>query len=110
MASGDSPMFWLTFRRLAAVVEASQHREHPDEFVLALFTPPPGADFAPEIRDRAVCQAFAKHGEQSVNSGPPSLSADRNLLRPAAAEAAGRTLRDNRSAVVLRLPRVGRPW
>jgi L-2-amino-thiazoline-4-carboxylic acid hydrolase-like protein len=60
------PMFWLTFRRMAAVADASQRREHADEFVLAVPTPPPGADFALEIRDCAVCKAFAKHGEQSV--------------------------------------------
>ncbi len=60
------PILWLTFRRWTAVAEASQGREHPDEFVLAVPTPPPGADFALEIRDCAVCKAFAKHGEQSV--------------------------------------------
>ena len=60
------PLFWLKFRRMAAVAEASQRREHPDEFVLAVPTPPPGADFALEIRECAVCKAFAKHGEQGV--------------------------------------------
>ena len=60
------PIFWMTFRRMAAVAEASQRREDSDQFVLAVPTPPPGADFALEIRDCAVCKAFAKHGEQSV--------------------------------------------
>jgi hypothetical protein len=60
------PLFWLTFRRFAAVAEQSQRREHPDEFVLAVPTPPPGADYALEIRDCAVCKAFTRHGEQSV--------------------------------------------
>jgi hypothetical protein len=30
------PVFWMSFRRLASVAEASQRREHPDEFVLAV--------------------------------------------------------------------------
>ena len=60
------PMFWLKFRRMAVVAENSQRREHPDEFVLAVPTPSRGADFTLEIRDCAVCKAFAKHGEQSV--------------------------------------------
>lgn len=60
------PLFWLAFRRFAAVAEESQRREHPDEFVLAVLPPPPGADFALEIRDCAVCKAFTRHGQQSV--------------------------------------------
>jgi hypothetical protein len=74
------PLFWLKFRRMAAVAEASQRREHPDEFVLAVPPPPPGADFALEIRECAVCKAFAKHGEQSV---VPYLCATDDLMSDA---------------------------
>jgi len=59
-------LFWSTFRKLAKAAEESQSNAHPDDFVIATPTLPPGADFALEIRDCAVCKAFGKHGEQSV--------------------------------------------
>jgi hypothetical protein len=60
------PVLWLTFRRLAAAANASQRHEHAGEFVFSVPTPPHGGDFAMEVRECAVCRAFAKHGEQSV--------------------------------------------
>lgn len=60
------PLAWMAFRRFAAVAEASQRREHPDEFVLAVPSPPPDSDYALEIHECAVCKAFSRHGEESV--------------------------------------------
>jgi hypothetical protein len=40
--------------------------EEPGEFVFAVPGPPPGAEFALDVRDCAVCKAFEKHGEEGV--------------------------------------------